>query len=331
MSIALLDPSDEGYKAALRRLKKAQKNVTPAQDRNWTPFRAAEKRYMTKFPPPDTSDVLDLALGDPSRAEELEQSRWKGTADALAARRVTCAGGARAYTLEALPGLVVLPGYLEPSTQKELIRWSLVDHAKAPNDTNLDVDYDLPHAGLWNAHVASLADGASVDVQPRAAPQDAVKEPEGPRRLVNNLAGGVQTYDQLQAAPKPPPAPSKNARPTPASTLLPKLRWANIGLSYHWGSKSYDFGKNLAPFPGRLTDICKGVIEKIDWADVWRDIEVEWDSEEPHWNTWAQDYRPDAGIVNYYQLSVSTCCAVPCESLCLSLSLGHTHGARRPF
>lgn len=31
------------------------------RDSEWTPFRAAEKRFKVRFPPPDLTDVLDLA------------------------------------------------------------------------------------------------------------------------------------------------------------------------------------------------------------------------------------------------------------------------------
>src|SRR4051794_38517486 len=102
MSIALLDPSDDGYKAALRRLQKSQRaNAFKEQDRNWTPFRAAEKRYMAKYPPPDMSGVLDLAAGDLARATELAQSKWKGDPSATATTRLSCANGAVAYTVDA--------------------------------------------------------------------------------------------------------------------------------------------------------------------------------------------------------------------------------------
>jgi alkylated DNA repair protein alkB family protein 1 len=45
------------------------------------PFRAAEKRYKSRFPPPDLSNVLDLATLDSSRSEELRV--WNGSSDAV--------------------------------------------------------------------------------------------------------------------------------------------------------------------------------------------------------------------------------------------------------
>jgi alkylated DNA repair protein alkB family protein 1 len=40
---------------------KTTKNRSKDIDAEWTPFRAAEKKYKARFPPPDLSHVLDLA------------------------------------------------------------------------------------------------------------------------------------------------------------------------------------------------------------------------------------------------------------------------------
>lgn len=71
------------------------------------------------------------------------------------------------------------------------------------------------------------------------------------------------------------------------------MRWANIGRSYHWGTKSYDFSKNLAPIPGEVRDVCRRAVGAVDWEEVWRDVEVderEWGEEGVNWRTWAEDY-----------------------------------------
>lgn len=101
MSIALLDPSDSSYKAALRRLKKSQKASPQVSSATWTPFRAAEKQFMQKYPPPDLSAVLDLAAGDPSRICELADNRWVGNP---AAFPITGLRGANAFVVDAVPG-----------------------------------------------------------------------------------------------------------------------------------------------------------------------------------------------------------------------------------
>jgi alkylated DNA repair protein alkB family protein 1 len=55
-----MDPSSAAYKKARRQYLKTTKNRTKDLDAEWTSFRAAEKRYKARFPPPDLSHVLDL-------------------------------------------------------------------------------------------------------------------------------------------------------------------------------------------------------------------------------------------------------------------------------
>lgn len=49
------------HKKARRLHYKSTKNRPVAVDQSWSPFRAAEKKYKARFPPPDLSAVLDLA------------------------------------------------------------------------------------------------------------------------------------------------------------------------------------------------------------------------------------------------------------------------------
>jgi len=57
----IYDPSSAAYKKARRQHLKTTKNRGKDVDAEWTPFRAAEKKYKARFPPPDLSHVLDLA------------------------------------------------------------------------------------------------------------------------------------------------------------------------------------------------------------------------------------------------------------------------------
>jgi alkylated DNA repair protein alkB family protein 1 len=57
----IYDPCSTAYKKARRQYLKTTKNRSKDIDAEWTPFRAAEKRYKARFPPPDLSHVLDLA------------------------------------------------------------------------------------------------------------------------------------------------------------------------------------------------------------------------------------------------------------------------------
>jgi len=82
-------------------------------------------------------------------------------------------------------------------------------------------------------------------------------------------------------------------------------------MSYHWGTKSYDFSKQLGTFPADVKEICKRAVCSVNWEDVWGKEEregdgdgdgmVSWGDEEGTWKEWHKTYEPDAGIVNFYQ------------------------------
>jgi hypothetical protein len=112
---ALHDPTSTAYKKAARHHRKStrtQQARGTSDDGEYSPFRAAEKRYKARFPPPDLGDVLDLALLDPARAQECALGGWRGRADAAEWREIALKGGAadddghlrRGYVLPAIPG-----------------------------------------------------------------------------------------------------------------------------------------------------------------------------------------------------------------------------------
>src|ERR1700720_26403 len=83
------DPSSAAYKRARRlHFKTTKHRDTTAIEQNWSPFRASEKRYKARFPPPDLSGVLDLAMLDASRADECARGGWAGRPDAVQWREI---------------------------------------------------------------------------------------------------------------------------------------------------------------------------------------------------------------------------------------------------
>ncbi len=104
------DPTSTAYKKARRKHWKSTRNRPDNVDADWTPFRAAEKKYKAKFPPPDLSSVLDLAAADPSREEETIRGGWRGRPDAVECTEIslhdgTGAGdGRKAYVFPGTPG-----------------------------------------------------------------------------------------------------------------------------------------------------------------------------------------------------------------------------------
>jgi len=173
----------------------------------------------------------------------------------------------------------------------------LRDHARHPNETNLDTHYDLPVEGLWRAY-ESLAT-SSLDVQqlvlPKAPSDNAISEPPGPRQLISNAAAGPSNYQELSSEPKPPAAPSTSASPTKIQDLIPKLRWANIGWHYHWGTKQYDFSRGKIPVDPVVSELCKEIVRSIPWEGVFTSQDGEATSSEcgdggSDWHEWEDSY-----------------------------------------
>ena len=107
----LFDPTSRGYKRARKHHYKSTKNRVEGLDKDWTPFRAAEKKYKARFPPPDLSNTLDLALLDEARSSEIERGGWKGRLETthvkeigLKDTRATTARARKAFIVTAIPG-----------------------------------------------------------------------------------------------------------------------------------------------------------------------------------------------------------------------------------
>lgn len=191
-------------------------------------------------------------------------------------------------------GLVLLPSFVSPEEQRELVQWSLKDHARHPNETNLDTHYILPEEGLWNAYVRSQMETSVPDVQPRAPAGGSSEQKSngGPRQLISNEPASKQNFFKLASAPVAPAPPSPNAHPTSPQSLIPKLRWANIGWYYHWGNKQYDFTRGKIPVSSIFEDVCTRAVKAVPWNDVFNGVsqdDSEW-GDEPRWNSWAESY-----------------------------------------
>ncbi|CDO74885.1 hypothetical protein BN946_scf185004.g35 [Trametes cinnabarina] len=224
------DPTSPAYKKARRKHLKSTRNRPDSPlDAHRTPFRAAEKKYKARFPPPDLSDVLDLAAADPARAQEVARGKCNGRADAIPCEEILLRGEEgqahqrRAYMFPGTPGLVLLPSYVSRADQRRLVRWALSDHAKHPNETNLDTHYVIPREGLWNQYLnVRKGELEDIEVLPRAAvlhqsnpyPAETLPEPPGPRKLIANEPASPTNYSKLVSTPKPP------APPSPSDTLM---------------------------------------------------------------------------------------------------------------
>lgn len=154
---------------------------------------------------------------------------------------------------------------------------------------------------MWNTHVSGYFDQASSDtgttskyiVEPKrpTGPEPPDYPPEGPRPLTDNTPVEPSNFDIVHTTPRAPPPPSSHLQPVHASKLLLKLRWANIGYFYHWGTKTYDFTKPRTEYPRELRKICKDVVASIDWHQVWEGMgDEDWGNEGPEWENWPESY-----------------------------------------
>ncbi|KAL0071535.1 hypothetical protein AAF712_001392 [Marasmius tenuissimus] len=327
----LHDPTSSAYKKARKLFLKSTKNRIQDNDQEWTPFRAAEKRYKARFPPPDLSNVLDLALLNEERAHEVTAGVWRGRADAQEFREIRLQSGGKGYILSRIPGLVILPSFLTPEKQRELVRWSLSEHSLPPNETNLDTHYVLPPEGIWNVAVQAKDDPSrEVEIPPRhqlLPPDQKTEVKHEPRVLINNTPASADTYNSLSNISKPPATPSPTVATATSLDLLPKLRWANIGWFYHWGTKQYDFTRGKVEVHSRLKDVCQNAVRAIPWQEVFSEDASDWGNEDD-WRTWGESYEPDAGIVNFYQTKDTLMAHVDRSEVCatsplVSISLGN--------
>ncbi|CAL1703646.1 unnamed protein product [Somion occarium] len=333
-AVELQDPGSTAYKKAKRKHLKTIRNRPEHVDADWTPFRAAEKKYKARFPPPDLSAVFDLAASDPTRVEEIKCGGWKGRADAVDHREIDLGEGTskKAYIFPSVPGLVLLPSFVSPQEQRRLVQWSLKDHARHPNETNLDTHYILPHDGLWNSFLRSRNEGSPEEqIQPRASVLDSspqLIQDSGPRPLISNVPVSKSNFIPLITTPKLPAPPSLTVKPTLVSALIPKLRWANIGWYYHWGTKQYDFSRGKIDVDPVISNVCKKTVSTVPWAEVHGNTQnADGWSDDEHWSTWNDSYEPDAGIVNFYQTKDTLMAHVDRSEVCatsplVSISLG---------
>ncbi|KAJ3810650.1 hypothetical protein F5876DRAFT_65423 [Lentinula aff. lateritia] len=322
----MIDFSSQAYKKARRQYLKTTRNRDPNIEKAWTPFRAAEKHFKARFPPPDFTKVLDLATLDASRAPEVVAGIWTGKSDAVETRAFVTKSGIKGYAFPSMPGLILLPGLLSPEKQRELIQWSLVEHSRQPNETNLDIHYRLPSEGIWNAYVRDGS--AMVHPRPIEADTEYIRQDPGPRKLIDNIPADTTNFECLSNVSKPLAPPSSTIRPATCSDLLPRLRWANIGWFYHWGTKQYDFSKGKIPVHDTIRTICKDAVQSIDWKEIFSSTAFDWGPNGPDWMDWQENYEPDAGIVNFYQTKDTLMAHVDRSEVCatsplVSISLGH--------
>ena len=190
---------------------------------------------------------------------------------------------------------------------------ALSQYTRPPNPLSLSTHFAIPDDifGLYASGSPELIRPLHEYREsgtPEAAPPDATpsctsvpkSDRIGSRRTIGTEPNAVPKYEEIlaKASTAATTPASDRAKAKPATSLLKELRWANLGWVYQWTIKAYDFTvDNPIPFPADLKSSCQKVVKDIPWPQVF-------DGPAPdNYLSWADDYEPDTGIVNFYQLN----------------------------
>ncbi|KAG9293657.1 hypothetical protein G9A89_018994 [Geosiphon pyriformis] len=234
------------------------------------------------------------------------------------------------FMIKDVPGFIFIRNPFTPQAQRRLIKRCMKDFAKFPNLNNLETHYALPKDGLWNLHQRIISGELPEDDQkcfiPLKAtitkskakfddhPVDISGEKEKntadlsevlvdiPKKQSSELtfktSNEFTTQENsftpnLLSKSKPDPPPSVNVPLLRPSQLLRKLRWTTLGYQYHWPTKTYHFDRRH-PFPTDIGDLTTAVVKAINGIRL---PDISYVNQYP-----IEKWRPEAGVVNYYQL-----------------------------
>lgn len=292
-------------------------------------FREVEKIYLSRNPPPDYSSVIDLHSSQSRPGVNVHQCQpdFRGS---ITQESIDCgiSPSCEIFTLLDHPGLFIIPRAISPRDQRGLIKNCLRKTTKKPNVNNLDTHYVLPDKGLWYHYEQSRQSANHKDIMVQTVAgtnSHRIVEDKSAcsRKLITDPAVTIETPIDVLKATKEAPVPSDSVKPEPAADLFYKLRWTNLGLMYHWTSKSYkleevfDRGpQTIIPVPADLASLALIVLSAVPPELI------------PPNEDWS-NFRPESGIVNFYQLKNTLMGHVDQSELVenkplVSLSFGHS-------
>lgn len=315
-----------------KRLLKAKQSTSEAtRSTPLTAFRESEKKYLARDPVPDYTDVLDLAAA--AAAETVPYGdlvERHALVHDVADVEKDFTEDASVFTLKRHPGIIIIPNLLTPSAQRRLIKNCLRRTTKRPNLNNLDTHYDLPQDGLWyhyEQHHTNKDGRPPLEVKTLVdsglAATQKFEKLENSRKLITNDAISSNSSIEVLSAPKDAPPPSASLKSDTAPNLMLKMRWTNLGLMYHWTSKSYHFEEvfekgldAMIKVPSDLAQLSKTLLRAIPKSLV--PVNQDWST-----------FLPESGIVNFYQLRNTLMGHIDQSELVedqplVSLSFGHS-------
>ncbi|KAF0511022.1 Alkylated DNA repair protein alkB-like [Gigaspora margarita] len=296
-----------------------------------TPFRDAERNFKSRLPPPDFSSVIDFYnlenCIDEIKNKVIEVELAVDLGEECENLFGKCKDGEyierkKAYLFKDLPGFIFIRNPFTPDAQKNVIKRCLKDFTKHPNISNLDTHYILPKQGLWELYEKVFNNILDENDKECFIPLKATS---------TNKNSDMRYTDDDDESPKstklttinkdkPDPSPSPTVSILPPSQLIRKLRWITLGYQYHWSTKSYHFDRRFQ-FPQDINDLTTAVVKAIDGLGYPDDSFVhKYD---------VKKWKPEAGVVNYYQLKDNLMAHVDRSEInmdapLISFSFGHS-------
>ncbi|KAI8876631.1 hypothetical protein K501DRAFT_261852 [Backusella circina FSU 941] len=274
---------------------------------NQAPFRYCERNFKSKVPPPDFTNVIDFKKQTHNTIENQDRIVSVELKHDLADLSSLFGTSTRqAYVLKNIPGLIVIPNAFAPEQQRYLIKQCLLKYPQAPNTSNLHTHYEIPSQGIWplfeqqrngklnEADPDFYVQKKKIDSQDASTYSDSEEEEEEEEEEVmacSSVTACSDDFSPIIDGPKIDPPPAPGVPLLSPSELIRKLRWVTLGYQYHWPTKTYHLDRRY-PFPEDVSELTRAVVtavEGIGYQDKWR-------------NTYkGEDYKAEAGVVNYYQ------------------------------
>ncbi|KAI8582234.1 hypothetical protein K450DRAFT_228021 [Umbelopsis ramanniana AG] len=318
----------------LQNVKERQK----AQE-SQTPFRIAERSLQSKVATPDRPPVVDFTNLENNPPEvrakliRVELSHdlreicplFGRTDDDWSKRRSI------AYIHSDIEGLIFIPNPFTESAQRQLIYNCLQKYTQAPNSSSLDAHYEVPAEGVWNLYTksrrcASNEDDSQLLISRKSRSNNGQKIPESADPYDAPSTSGQQSTsiekDPDIADIKSEPSLHKPSELLHPSELIRKLRWVSLGYQYNWSEKTYFFDRPI-PVPEEAAKLSIAIAKAVEGIGYRQDDGFRWQN-----NYKGDNYAPEAGIVNYYQLKDTLMAHVDrselnMEAPLISMSLGH--------
>ncbi|KAI3656094.1 hypothetical protein MP638_000630 [Amoeboaphelidium occidentale] len=319
--------------------RKQQQEHDPATFKNQTPFRLMERKYKNKNRRVDTADLIDFTNLENNTSENAALIHEVGTVSLDHEYFVKAEH--KVYELEGYKGLLYIPNPFNDQSQAMFSFKALKEYTRRPNVSNLDTHWIIGSDGVLDGCVQNSVYS---------------KKPED-----FNATSGIGAYRSEQKDEEQPSENDAEQRTISADILLKRLRWITIGMQFDWYTKQYKNIENAIEIPKELADISIYMVKMLGDLIYYRPgakgagIDMEGDEPEkycerrknaaeqlqaiqeqdcsvaeiPLVRGYYKPYKPEAGIVNFYQINDALTGHVDrselnMEAPLVSLSFGHS-------